>query len=105
VYSPEQQRLSPTRIKTQLSVVSDNRSNLKKAVSVLTYCLFSGLNCALIPNLLEQINPTGASSGKSHVRRGGGWNNIVRRCRVVYRDNCPPTYADYSIGIRLVSSK
>ena len=52
VYSAEQQRLSSTRIKTQLSVVSDSRRNFKKAVSMQTYCLFSGLNCALIPNLL-----------------------------------------------------
>jgi hypothetical protein len=27
----------------------------KKAVSFLTYCLFSGLNCALIPNLLPVV--------------------------------------------------
>jgi len=39
-------------IKTQLSVVFDNRSYLKKAVSVQTYCLFSWLNCALIPKML-----------------------------------------------------
>jgi len=56
-------------------------------------------------SLLGQTNPEGASSGKFHVRRGGGWNDIARRCRVVYRDNCPPTYSDYSIGIRLVNSK
>jgi formylglycine-generating enzyme required for sulfatase activity len=49
-----------------------------------------------------QIDPKGATSGKSRVRRGGGWNDRARRCRVAYRDNCAPTYHDYSIGIRLV---
>jgi formylglycine-generating enzyme len=52
-----------------------------------------------------QTDPKGATSGKHHVRRGGGWNDIARRCRSAYRDNCAPAYHDYSIGIRLVASK
>jgi formylglycine-generating enzyme required for sulfatase activity len=52
-----------------------------------------------------QANPQGATSGKHRVRRGGGWNDIVRRCRAAYRDDCSPAYRDYSIGIRLVTSR
>ena len=51
-----------------------------------------------------QIDPKGAVSGKTHVRRGGGWNDYARRCRSAYRDNVTPGYSDYSIGIRLVKS-
>jgi formylglycine-generating enzyme required for sulfatase activity len=54
---------------------------------------------------LAQTDPKGVTSGKSRVRRGGGWNDIARRCRVAYRDNCSPAYRDYSIGIRLVTSE
>jgi hypothetical protein len=39
------------RGKTQLSEVSDSRRNLKKAVSMQTYCLFSELKYTLIANL------------------------------------------------------
>jgi len=53
---------------------------------------------------LAQTNPKGATTGKHRVRRGGGWNDIARRCRVAYRDDCAPAYRDYSIGIRLVTS-
>jgi formylglycine-generating enzyme len=49
-----------------------------------------------------QTNPKGAVSGKTRVRRGGGWNDYARRCRSAYRDNVNPGYHDYSIGIRLV---
>jgi formylglycine-generating enzyme required for sulfatase activity len=52
-----------------------------------------------------QNDPKGPTSGKSHVRRGGGWNDRARRCRTAYRDNVAPAYQDYSIGIRLVTSK
>jgi formylglycine-generating enzyme len=52
-----------------------------------------------------QTDPKGATSGKSRVRRGGGWNDRALRCRAAYRDNCSPSYRDYSIGIRLVTSK
>jgi formylglycine-generating enzyme required for sulfatase activity len=51
-----------------------------------------------------QTDPKGAISGKSRVRRGGGWNDYARRCRSAYRDNVNPAYSDYSIGIRLVRS-
>jgi formylglycine-generating enzyme len=54
---------------------------------------------------VAQTDPRGATSGKHRVRRGGGWNDIARRCRVAYRDDCSPQYHDYSIGIRLVTSK
>jgi len=51
-----------------------------------------------------QTDPKGAMSGKTRVRRGGGWNDYARRCRSAYRDNVTPSYRDYSIGIRLVKS-
>jgi formylglycine-generating enzyme required for sulfatase activity len=51
-----------------------------------------------------QTDPKGATSGKTHVRRGGGWNDRAKRCRSAYRDNVTPAYGDYSIGIRLVKS-
>ena len=51
-----------------------------------------------------QTDPKGAISGKTRVRRGGGWNDYARRCRSAYRDNVTPAYRDYSIGIRLVKS-
>lgn len=51
-----------------------------------------------------QTDPKGAISGKTRVRRGGGWNDYARRCRSAYRDNVTPSYGDYSIGIRLVKS-
>ena len=51
-----------------------------------------------------QTDPKGATSGKTRVRRGGGWNDYARRCRSAYRDNVSPAYRDYSIGIRLVRS-
>jgi len=51
-----------------------------------------------------QTDPKGAMSGKTRVRRGGGWNDYARRCHSAYRDNVNPAYRDYSIGIRLVKS-
>jgi formylglycine-generating enzyme required for sulfatase activity len=54
---------------------------------------------------LPQTNPEGATTGKTHVRRGGGWNDVAKRCRSSYRDNVSPSYGDYSIGIRLVTSE
>ncbi len=53
----------------------------------------------------EQTDPKGATSGKHHVRRGGGWNDCAMRCRSAYRDDFGPAHRDYSIGIRLVTSK
>ena len=54
---------------------------------------------------MAQTDPAGPTTGKSRVRRGGGWNDRARRCRSAYRDNVTPTYRDYSIGIRLVTTK
>ncbi|MBK7626071.1 MAG: SUMF1/EgtB/PvdO family nonheme iron enzyme [Bacteroidales bacterium] len=50
------------------------------------------------------VNRKDATSGKTHVRRGGSWNDCVKCCRSAYRDNVTPEYGDYSIGIRLVKS-
>jgi len=54
---------------------------------------------------LTQTNPKAATSGKHCVRRGGGWNDIARRCLVAYRDDCSPAYRDNSIGIGMVISR
>ena len=50
----------------------------------------------------SQINPTGPSSGSSHIRRGGSWEYNAWGCRVSYRGDADPGYLDTTIGFRLV---
>lgn len=49
----------------------------------------------------SQTNPIGADSGSYRVFRGGSCFNIVKRCRVSYRDANPPGNRFYFIGLRL----
>ena len=46
-------------------------------------------------------NPTGATSGKSHINRGGSWRNNSMRCRVLFRGFGVPTDAGNNMGLRL----
>ena len=49
-----------------------------------------------------QANPTGASSGRSRVYRGGGWLDTLWECRVANRDYSRPGYAFSDLGFRVV---
>jgi len=49
----------------------------------------------------SQTNPTGPTSGSSHVRRGGSWINSPKSCRVVSRNPDSPTSTIYYLGLRL----
>jgi formylglycine-generating enzyme required for sulfatase activity len=50
----------------------------------------------------SQTNPTGPSSSRSRVDRGGGWSNGARRCRVASRNGDTPSYSNSNLGFRLV---
>ena len=55
-------------------------------------------------SLLSQINPQKTNNGEFHVRRGGGWDNLARRCCVSYR-TYQSLYSGASyLGIRLCLS-
>ncbi|MFY9225691.1 MAG: bifunctional serine/threonine-protein kinase/formylglycine-generating enzyme family protein [Blastocatellia bacterium] len=47
-------------------------------------------------------NPTGPSSGTSHVNRGGGWTSNAEFCRCATRKNNEPYAYSYSLGFRLI---
>ncbi len=49
-------------------------------------------------------NPTGPSSGSSHVLRGGSWGDDSRGCRVVGLNFNTPTNRNTYIGFRVVIS-
>ena len=49
----------------------------------------------------SQTNPTGPSSGRLRVVRGGNWSSSVERCRTVYRGHDFPSYGRSYIGLRL----
>ena len=49
----------------------------------------------------SQNNPKGPSSGDHHVRRGGGWNNVARNCRVSRRYLSKPSGVRNNRGFRL----
>ena len=48
------------------------------------------------------VDPTGPSSGKTRVLRGGGWSHSAYYCRVAYRHNYSPYYRDFNGGLRVV---
>ena len=48
-----------------------------------------------------QTNPKGASSGSYRVYRGGSWYGDAENCRVSYRNDHTPTYANLYLGLRL----
>ena len=49
-------------------------------------------------------NPTGSSSGKNRVLRGGGWINVAYYVRASYRSWNDPVNRDVDIGFRCVCS-
>jgi formylglycine-generating enzyme required for sulfatase activity len=49
-------------------------------------------------------NPTGPSSGRDKVMRGGSWSNRASDLRASIRDKISPTYRNYSIGFRCAAS-
>ncbi|WP_278855531.1 formylglycine-generating enzyme family protein [Leyella stercorea] len=53
----------------------------------------------------SQVNPTGANGGSNRVFRGGGWNNVARRCRSSYRGYVTPGFRYSGLGLRLVLSE
>ena len=50
----------------------------------------------------SQTNPTGANSGSSRVRRGGGWLYDADYCTVSLRDYSNATYSGDDLGFRCV---
>ena len=52
----------------------------------------------------SQTNPTGPSSGNTHVIRGGGWGDYYKFCRVSRRNRHDPDYRNGGIGLRLALS-
>lgn len=46
-------------------------------------------------------NPEGSYYGPGRVNRGGGWCNVARRCRALYRDYFAPGDSDNDLGLRL----
>ena len=53
-----------------------------------------------------QTNPTGSETGSYRVLRGGGCGYFAWFCRVSYRNgNCPPSFRDSYLGLRLAMSK
>jgi formylglycine-generating enzyme required for sulfatase activity len=50
----------------------------------------------------EQQNPTGDSSSKTYVVRGGAWNVNLRYMRVSYRNDESPDTHNQNLGFRLV---
>ena len=55
-------------------------------------------------NKSPKDNPTGPLSGTDRVVRGGSWLNTPTDVRAADRNNCPPDYSAFDLGIRLVSS-
>jgi formylglycine-generating enzyme required for sulfatase activity/uncharacterized caspase-like protein len=49
-------------------------------------------------------SPTGPSSGRDKVMRGGSWSNRASDLRASIRDKVSPTYRNYSIGFRCAAS-
>jgi formylglycine-generating enzyme required for sulfatase activity len=49
-------------------------------------------------------NPTGAAKGSNRVNRGGSWGNTSQYCRAPHRYGNTPTYRNYNVGFRVVSS-
>ncbi len=47
-------------------------------------------------------NPEGPSSGSYRVLRGGSWSNYASSCRVAYRNDCTPSFRNYTRGFRVV---
>jgi formylglycine-generating enzyme required for sulfatase activity len=52
----------------------------------------------------KQVNPTGPSSGRSRVLRGGSWDNELVDTRGTYRSRNPADGQSYNIGFRCATS-
>ena len=52
----------------------------------------------------SQTNPQGPSSGSDRVVRGGGWNNIAKLVRALYRNAVAPSDRYCDFGFRLACS-
>ena len=50
----------------------------------------------------ERSDPSGPASGSDRVLRGGSWFYYAAACRAASRDGAPPSYASYSLGVRVV---
>lgn len=53
-------------------------------------------------NSYSETNPTGASSGRYRVLRGGSWYYNASLCRTAYRNRYNPDSSNYHYGFRLV---
>jgi formylglycine-generating enzyme required for sulfatase activity len=47
-------------------------------------------------------DPTGATSGRNRVLRGGGWRDNAVELRSAYRYGYPPSYRDVDLGFRVL---
>lgn len=52
----------------------------------------------------SQMNPTGPASGSERVCRGGGWSDVIWRCRTSSRSSHAPSYKSSDLGFRLAMS-
>jgi len=50
----------------------------------------------------SRIDPTRPASGTLRVRRGGSFGTGMMGCRSSFRSAAKDSYADYSLGLRLV---
>ncbi len=50
----------------------------------------------------KSTDPTGATSGRNRVLRGGSWHNLARDCRSASRRNYVPAYRNIINGFRLL---
>ena len=48
-----------------------------------------------------QLNPTGPTSGSSHVVRGGSWQHVADDCSIARRMSLPPNFHYGYMGLRL----
>jgi formylglycine-generating enzyme required for sulfatase activity len=51
----------------------------------------------------KQTDPSGSTSGKARVHRGGGWSSAAKRCRSAARiGRDPSSYRGSYLGFRVV---
>ncbi len=54
-----------------------------------------------VPSGRDPQGPENPQSGSSRVLRGGGWNHPAVMASSAYRNNNPPAYRPYDLGVRL----
>lgn len=69
--------------------------------NVCEWCSDFGSVFSPYPSSSPQTNPTGPSSGSSHVMRGGNWFTFSDCCRVSFRGCGSPAYRENNVGLRL----